>query len=59
MPDENRGLSVYRPQSSFVASRAPSAMALSFAQHTEGVAVRFPRPQSVPAMTFSRPTSFA
>jgi hypothetical protein len=45
-------------QSWRVASRAPSDNALSFARAICGC-TRPPRPQSVPAITFSRPTTFA
>ena len=47
---------IYRPQSSLVARRAPSAIASNFAQQICALPTRGPRPQSVPAMTFSRPT---
>src|SRR5262249_8019600 len=51
------------PKSSFVASRVPSASASSFAHWIEGC-TRWKKtpcanPQSVPPMTFSRPTRFA
>ncbi len=54
---------LYFPHSSFVAIRAPSASASSFA-HTIVGCTRLvngvcAKPQSVPAMTFSRPTSLA
>jgi hypothetical protein len=45
-------------QSWRVASRAPSDNTLSFARAICGC-TRPPRPQSVPAITFSRPTAFA
>ena len=45
-------------QSSLVASFAPSSNAVSFAHAIWGW-TRPPRPQSVPATTFSRPTTFA
>ena len=48
----------YRCQSWPLASRDPSARALSFAQAICEW-TRPPRPQSVPAMTFSRPTTLA
>ena len=52
-----------RYQSSFEASRAPSARLASFAQTMSGSTAAWPtqvpKPQSVPAMTFSRPTSRA
>src|SRR5579863_10211834 len=44
---------------SFVASRAPSAKAPSFAQAIFASLTRGPKPQSVPAIRFSRPTRFA
>jgi hypothetical protein len=47
------------PHRVFVARRAPSAMAANFAQQIEGWPTRVPRPQSVPASTFSRPTNLA
>src|ERR1700722_1891646 len=46
------------PQSSLVASLAPSASACNLAQAICGW-MRPPRPQSVPAMTLSRPTTLA
>ena len=45
-------------KSCFVAIAAPSASVFSFAQAISGC-TRPPSPQSVPASTFSRPTSFA
>src|SRR5215470_11601968 len=52
-----------RPQSSRVAIRAPSTSASNFAQTTLGWISVEPanvaKPQSAPAMTFSRPTTFA
>jgi putative transposase len=48
-----------RPHSCLVARRAPSASDSSFAQQMSGWPTRWPRPQSVPAMTFSLPTRFA
>ena len=48
----------FQGQSSFVARAAPSERASSFAQQIWGW-TRPPRPQSVPATTFSRPTSLA
>jgi hypothetical protein len=42
-----------------VARRAPSAMASNFAQQIDAWPTRGPRPQSVPASTFSRQTNFA
>jgi len=47
------------PQSFLDAMRAPSAIDRNFAQAIFGWATRPPRPQSVPAITFSRPTRFA
>ena len=47
------------PQRTFVARRAPSAIASNFAQQIDGWPTRVPRPQSVPASTFSRPTRLA
>src|SRR5262245_132465 len=49
----------YLPQSCFVAKRAPSAIAWNFAQAILGWFTLVPMPQSVPAMTFSFPTSLA
>src|SRR3984957_13596392 len=46
------------PQSSLVASLAPSASTCNLAQAICGW-MRPPRPQSVPAITFSRPTTLA
>ena len=50
-------------QNSRVARRAPSAMLASFAQAMSGSTAAWPtqvpKPQSVPATTFSRPTSRA
>ena len=47
-------------QNSRVARRAPSARLASFAQTTSGSTAAWPtqvpKPQSLPAMTFSRPT---
>ena len=53
----------YLPQRRCEASRAPSARALNFAHITVGWTLGrpadVPKPQSVPAMTFSRPTRLA
>src|SRR5438067_7351615 len=57
---------VWRPyafQNCCEARRAPSAIAASFAQTTSGSTAacptQVPKPQSLPAMTLSRPTRFA
>jgi hypothetical protein len=51
------------PQNSRVARRAPSAIAAILAHTTSGSTAAWPtqvpKPQSLPAMTFSRPTSLA
>jgi len=49
----------YLPQSRLVAMRAPSTMELNLAQHTSPWPTREPMPQSVPAITRSRPTILA
>ena len=53
----------YRWKNARVASRAPSARVASFAHTMSGSTAdcptQVPKPQSVPAMTFSRPTSVA
>ena len=52
-----------RRHSAALASRAPSASAFSLTQTTDGwtsqVAAKLAKPQSAPAMTFSRPTAWA
>src|SRR5271163_1730949 len=60
--DGGRSVLLYaqlRPHRIFVARRAPSANASNLAQQIEGWPTRVPIPQSVPASTFSRPTSLA
>ncbi len=52
------GVPVARPQSRLLASAAPADNALSFAHATDEW-IRPPIPQSVPAITFSRPTASA
>jgi len=51
------------PQNCLVASLAPSAIAASFAHTTSGSTAAWPtqvpKPQSLPAMTLSRPTRLA
>src|SRR5262245_6076976 len=51
------------PQSRALANRAPSASACSLAHEMDGAtrvrSALVPKPQSVPAMTFSRPTTLA
>jgi hypothetical protein len=57
------GQTAARDQSRRLASRAPSAIARSFSQAIVGwtwiAAAKVAKPQSVPAITFSRPTSSA
>jgi hypothetical protein len=59
VPPEDEPRSFQRLQRVFVARRAPSARASNLAQQIEGWPTRVPIPQSVPASTFSRPTSLA
>lgn len=58
------GCTATQPQSTCEARRAPSAMERSFAHTMPGstcglLLANVPKPQSVPAMTFSRPTTSA
>src|SRR5262245_9832983 len=57
-PIKHGSYSHARPQSCLVANRAPSDNAFNLAQ-TSWRCSRPPRPQSVPAMTFSRPIKLA
>src|SRR5579884_1580830 len=55
--DPETALASYaRPHRTLLARRAPSTKESNLAQQIDGWPTRVPRPQSVPARTFSRPT---